>query len=443
MNNTASNHYPSSPKAWLSAAILFVLTAIALADRMAISMLIGPIKQDFNIGDFQASLLVGLAFTSFYILFILPIGFAADRFSRTKVLATCLTVWSLASVLCGFTVGFISLFVARMIMGAGEAGIGPCSHGIIGASFRRERLSKPLALQGIGFQVGPALGVAAAGLILSAGAAGAFDKIPVLNQLAPWRIAFILIGLPGFLALFLIPLIHDPALPSNTLNARQTDQTINFYQFFRSEPTLVVLMLVGASVSAIATGVLMAWTPEYLMRVRGVPPIKVGASIGFIALIASVIGQGLFSAVVDWLATRNVLDAPVRAGLLPMAVSIPVVWLLMSTESTDTFYLLLFVLMLCLTPLNSMNNTAMQQLAPENLRSQLSAFMILGISLLGFVIAPAMVGALSEFVLGEAQLGVAMKWVMSVGCCGTFISFFILRGHLNRYMKKKESFNSK
>ncbi len=95
-------------------------------------------------------------------------------------------------------------------MGAGEAGIGPCSHGIIGASFPRHELSKPLALQGIGFQVGPAVGVAAAGAILGAGAAGAFEGIPLLQDLAPWRVAFILIGLPGLLALALIPLLHDP-----------------------------------------------------------------------------------------------------------------------------------------------------------------------------------------------------------------------------------------
>jgi MFS family permease len=68
-----------------------------MADRMSIAMLIGPIKKDFGIGDFQASLLVGAAFTSFYVLFLIPIGFAADRFSRRKVLAICLFLRSLAA----------------------------------------------------------------------------------------------------------------------------------------------------------------------------------------------------------------------------------------------------------------------------------------------------------------------------------------------------------
>ena len=76
--NDCQGGYPPRGRAWASAIIVFVLTAIALADRMAISMLIGPIKEDFGIGDFQASLLIGFAFTLFYVLFLLPIGIAAE-----------------------------------------------------------------------------------------------------------------------------------------------------------------------------------------------------------------------------------------------------------------------------------------------------------------------------------------------------------------------------
>ena len=65
--SAASTAYPPPRKAWTSAVVIFVLTAIALADRMAISMLIGPIKAEFGIGDFQASLLIGFAFTLFEI----------------------------------------------------------------------------------------------------------------------------------------------------------------------------------------------------------------------------------------------------------------------------------------------------------------------------------------------------------------------------------------
>ena len=98
---TTATVYPSKATGWTTTVVLFLLTTIAMADRMAISMLIGPIKADFGIGDFKASLLVGMAFVLFYMIALLPIGWAADRYSRRRVLTICLIVWSLASMACG------------------------------------------------------------------------------------------------------------------------------------------------------------------------------------------------------------------------------------------------------------------------------------------------------------------------------------------------------
>jgi MFS family permease len=400
--------YPPRSRAWLSAAVIFVLTAIAVADRMAISMLIGPIKRDFGIGDFQASLLVGLAFTLFYVVFLLPIGAMSDRYSRKIVLGVCLIIWSIATIACGFAVGFVSLFVLRMLVGAGEAAIGPCSHGIIGDSFPREALAKPLALQGIGFQVGPAIGVAAAGAILTAGATGAFAGWPLLGELAPWRIAFVLIGLPGIFALLLVPFLHAPrrANPAQT----KAEPVLPFLQQNRKLMTLVYL---SAGVSAMPLGVVTGWVPEYLQRVLHVSPMVAGTTMGSTLLAAAVLGQGLYSVVVDWLAARGVRDAPIRVGLLPAALAVPLTWIAFDADDAQHFTALLFAFLLCITPFNALNNTVAQQLAPPALRSRISAQMILSISILGFALAPALVGWLSEYVFGEAHLATAMRLVMS------------------------------
>ena len=398
--------YPPRGQAWLSAVVIFALTAIALADRMAIAMLIGPIKADFGIGDFQASLLVGLAFTLFYVIFLLPIGAAADRYSRRVVLAVCLVIWSAATIACGFAGGFISLFLLRMLVGAGEAAIGPCSHGIIGDSFPKTALAKPLALQGIGFQVGPALGVAAAGAILGAGGAGAFSGWPVLADLAPWRVAFILIGLPGLVALLMVPLLHEGARP-----VREAKVTEPVLPFLKANRRLMALVYIGAGVSAMPLGVVTGWVPEYLQRVLGVSPMAAGAAMGSTLLAAAVIGQGLYSIIVDWLAARGMKDAPIRVGLVPAALAIPLTWAAFEMDSAQRFYPLLFGFLLCITPFNALNNTIAQQIAPPTLRSRISAQMILAISIIGFAIAPAIVGALSEYVVGEARLGLAMQLV--------------------------------
>jgi MFS family permease len=425
--------YPPRAKAWLSAAVIFVLTAIALADRMAISMLIGPIKRDFGIGDFQASLLVGLAFTLFYVAFLLPIGALADRHSRKTVLAVCLVIWSVATMACGFAGGFISLFVLRMLVGAGEAAIGPCSHGIIGDSFPREALAKPLALQGMGFQVGPALGAAAAGAILTAGAAGGFAGLPVIGDMAPWRVAFVLIGLPGIVALLLVPFLHVPQRISGPKPASEP-----VLPFLKQNRYLMALVYLGAGVSAMPLGVVTGWVPEYLQRVLGVSPMVAGATMGSTLLAAAVIGQGIYSVVVDWLAARGWNDAPIRVGLLPAVLAAPLTWVALEAEGTQQFTALLLACLLCITPFNALNNTVAQQIAPPALRSRISAQMILSISILGFALAPALVGWLSEFVFGEANLATAMRLVMCGASALNLVVLLLLWKPFRDYVSEQQ-----
>lgn len=433
----AESAYPPRGKAWLSAMIIFLLTAIALADRMAISMLIGPIKQEFGLGDFQASLLIGFAFTLFYVVFLLPVGIAADRYSRARVLGICLFVWSIATVACGFATGFVSLFILRMLMGAGEAGIGPCSHGIIGSSFPRQELAKPLALQGIGFQVGPAVRVAAAGAILGAGAVGAFEGIPLLRDLAPWRVAFILIGLPGMLALLLIPLLHDPDRERQQAATANPAPRERMMPFLRRYPMLIGAMLLASGISAISGGVITGWVPEYLQRTLGVSPAEAGSVLGLIMLSSAFIGQGLFAVIVDWCAGRGMLDAPIRLGLLPTFCSIPLAWFAFSAESSSAFYALLLALTLVIAPFNTINNTVVQQIAPPALRSRLAALFIFSISIIGFAIGPALVGWLSEFVFGEDRLGEALKIVTTLALACAFTLFLLARQHLLACMHEK------
>ena len=427
--------YPPAWRAWLSALVIFALTAIGLADRMAIAMLIGPIKQDFGIGDFQASLLVGLAFTLFYVLFLIPAGIAADRFSRKAVLGIGLAIWSLATIACGFAGGFVSLFVLRMIVGTGEAVIGPCSHGIIGDSFPRHALSKPLAVQGIGFQAGPAAGMAAAGAILAAGAAGAFTGWPVLGDLAAWRVAFILIGLPGLIVLPLVALLHEP--PRTPAAGDEGVRPAALLAFLKRHARLMGPVLGSAALSGMGLGVVTGWAPEYLQRSLGVSPMEAGASLGMILLAAAVLGQGLYSVVVDWFAARGALDAPIRVGLVPAALAVPLSWLAFTTAEAAQFYLALFAYLLCIVPFNALNNTIVQQIAPPALRSRLSALLILVISIVGFALAPALVGWLSEFVFGEARLGLAMQLVSTVSLALTLVLYIAARRPLVAFMQAR------
>jgi MFS family permease len=430
----AATDFPARSIAWRSAIIIFVITAIAMADRMAIAMLIGPIKQDFGIGDFQASLLVGAAFTSFYILFLLPIGWAADRYSRRKVLAICLFLWSLATISCGWATGFAMLFIMRMLVGAGEAGLAPCVHSIIGDSFPKNALAKPLALQGIGFQVGGALGVAGAGAVLSLGATGAFSGLPIIGEMPVWRAAFLFIGIPGLAALLLIPLLHDPK--EHRPKPSEAPLQALLWPFLQANGAMMTMALLAAGISAMGLGIVTAWIPEYLQRVHAVPPMQTGAALGSLLLLAAFAGQGTYGIIVDWLATRGVRDATIKIGLVPIALSIPVAWFAFQATSSAAFFSWLTVLLICIAPCNAISNTIMQQIAPTELRSRIAAISILIISLFGFTVGPSLVGALSEYVFGEAQLGMAIQFVLTGAMAITLALLLALRPRMLAFQQR-------
>jgi MFS family permease len=433
--SAAGQTYPPRHTAWISAIVVFIVTAIATADRMAIAMLVGPIKHEFGIGDFQVSLLVGLAFTLFYILFLLPIGWAADRWSRRKVLALCLIIWSLATIACGFAGGFISLFALRMLVGAGEAGMAPCAHASIGNSFPREALAKPLALQGIGFQVGGAAGIAAAGAILAAGASGAFTDWPVLGGMAAWRVAFVLIGLPGVLAVLLVPMLYDRPVAERA--AQQS--AAKLWPFLRQNAALVTLALLTGGFSAVGLGAVTGWLPEFMQRTLGMSPMAAGATMGSLLLLAAFVGQGGYAVLVDWFTARGMTDAAVRIGLIPIALSIPLCWVAWQATSQAAFLPWLIAMLLCIAPGNAINNTVMQTIAPPELRSRMSALSILTISIIGFSGGPALVGWLSQYVVGEARLGLALQLVTTGAMVLTLALLWALRARLLAYVEAREA----
>ena len=65
--------------------VLLFAYILSFVDRNVMAVLIGPIRQDFAISDFQYSLLHGFAFSMFYIFLGLPIGRLADRHSRRGI----------------------------------------------------------------------------------------------------------------------------------------------------------------------------------------------------------------------------------------------------------------------------------------------------------------------------------------------------------------------
>jgi MFS family permease len=191
-------------------ALLVLLLAYILSfiDRNAMAVLVGPIRADFDISDFQYSLLHGFAFSMFYIFLGLPIARLADRGSRKSIITIGVFFWSLMTCLCGVAQSFKMLFIARMGVGVGEAALSPPAYSLLSDYFSSEALPRAMAIYTLGITLGGGLAYIVGGGVYEYFLLHGSPVLPLLGELRPWQLTFIVVGLPGFLLVALLSLIH-------------------------------------------------------------------------------------------------------------------------------------------------------------------------------------------------------------------------------------------
>ncbi|HVF44954.1 MAG TPA: MFS transporter, partial [Pyrinomonadaceae bacterium] len=101
--------------------LLVALAALTYLDRLCISVAGPAIMREFNFSKVEMGYIFS-AFTFAYALFEVPSGWFGDRFGTRRALTRIVLWWSAFTMLTAATFGFASLFVVRMLFGAGEAG---------------------------------------------------------------------------------------------------------------------------------------------------------------------------------------------------------------------------------------------------------------------------------------------------------------------------------
>ena len=189
---------PSYSPAYLRYALglLCVVYVVNFVDRQVLSILLQSIKEDLGLSDLQLGLLSGTAFGLFYATLGIPIARLADRFSRKGVIAVCLALWSAMTALCGTASGFATLLLYRVGVGVGEAGGSPPAHSMISDYFPPERRASALGVFSLGVPLGILVGFLAGGW---------------LDEALGWRLAFVVVGLPGVVLAVVVALtLREP-----------------------------------------------------------------------------------------------------------------------------------------------------------------------------------------------------------------------------------------
>ncbi|WP_245653890.1 MFS transporter, partial [Novosphingobium rosa] len=261
----AAAAWPRPGRAWGMVVLLFLAGICSVIDRSILNMVVDPVRHSLGIGDAQIALLQGLAFGLFYAFMGVPMGLLADRVSRKRLLMGGILLWSMATIGSGLASSFGHLFIARLLVGLGEAALGPSAISLIADLFPPERRGRPISLYMMGQALAAGLAMAFTGRILSAAAAGSFASWPLLATLPPWRIAFVFAGIIGLLVVLGMTLTREP--PRHQVGpAMPTPTPGESARWFWDNRAVLAPLYLGFAICFVAAYGSAAWQPAMLMR---------------------------------------------------------------------------------------------------------------------------------------------------------------------------------
>src|SRR4029077_10686675 len=135
-------------------------------DRYILPAVATKIQAEFHLTDAQVGLL-GSAFLLVYAVATIPFGIWADRGVRKTVVGIGVTIWSLATLFTGLARSYLQLFVARAVLGIGEASYYPAGTALLGDYFSKVGRARAMSVWAAGTAVGIAVGFAGGGIVAS------------------------------------------------------------------------------------------------------------------------------------------------------------------------------------------------------------------------------------------------------------------------------------
>jgi MFS family permease len=274
---------------------------------------------DTEIGSMEAALL--LSFTVLAPLF----GRLGDRYSRTKLMASAAVIWSIATGLTGvmdhfpvlpgpihfnvplasFTLSLsgvaVVLCLVRAAVGVGESSYSTITPSLVADYFPPERRATALGIFQAAIPMGFALG-AVIGVMLA--------------RFFGWRLAFMIVGVPGLITAFFVWRLREPTRGATDLDAHGSVETSQSTAEVANEKPASTswlqtswriirnrdwfLSTAGYTCLTFVLGAFGTWATLLLVREKGMSVQNAGVTLGVVILLAG--AAGTFGG--GWLADR-------------------------------------------------------------------------------------------------------------------------------------------
>ena len=316
--------------------LLALVAFIDAVDRGILPGVLDAVQDDLGFDDFEAGLL-GTVFVLAGFVVVLPAGYLADRYPRTRIIAIVLASWGVISALNALVRTYWQFLLVRATLGVGETVDNPSSQSLIADYYRPALRGRAYAFQRVAPTVGMAIGTGVGGGV---------------GAIFGWRWAFLVVGVPGSLLALAVWRMREPArgehdelvepdlvalsttLPEREEAVAATDQVevrstgaralLHDARLVFAIPTLRYLMI-GNSIAAGALAGIGFWAPAFFTRHTSLTSGQASGVVAVLLLSGALLGTWVGGVVTDRLRGR-VEGAPMLiAGVTQLLGSVALI----------------------------------------------------------------------------------------------------------------------
>jgi len=398
--NVAHARTPSSVERWYVLILMLLIYAINIADRYVVSTVLEPIRLELRLDDAGVAFLTGFPLALFYVTCGIPLSWLADRSNRRNILSISLILWSGFTALCGLSKSYWQFVAGRIGVGVGEAGGTPPSTAIVSDCFPPDRRPMAMAVLALGAPIGAYLGYNMAGEVAN---------------IYSWRAAFLALGIPGLIIGIVVYLtIREPVRGRlDGIVGEQKPSLLETIKFLWVQKA-AFHVVIGGGLCALWGWGLMYFTPTFLQRAYNLDVGQAGAITGNIHLL----GGSFATVATAWFLGRPSMADPRRvvwllaAGIAFATIpSIVAYWTHSLLVTKVMFWIFIPSIYFYIGPCFGLLNN----LSPCRMRSMFIAISLLVANILNLMVAPLIIGALSDrFAGGHATDAASLRLALLV-----------------------------
>lgn len=425
----------SSRYSYYALSVLTLLNFFNYIDRQVLPAVAPAMQRDLGLTDTEIGAMEAALLLSFTVLAPL-FGWLGDRYSRTKLMAAAAVIWSIATGLSAWIdkspllppamhlqvpfFGLIGLSAVaaglcgvRALVGIGESSYSTITPALVADYFPMKRRATALGI----FQAAIPMGFAL-GFVLGA----------VLAHYFGWRVAFLLVGLPGLVMAVMVwklrePIrgAHDPP-ESNTAKATQAN-TRSWWQTTKQIFTTPdwLLSTAGYTAATFVLGAFATWATLMLARDKKMSDTAAAIVLGVVTLVAGAAGTFGGGWIADRIASKRRNGYYLVCAFGSFLAIFPALIALI-THSPLFFIPAIFFAVVLLFVNNAPFHAILVNSVPPAIRASAIAMNIVVIHVCGDVISRFGVGTLSDSV-AQGKAGV-------IGAFARFVGLDPTREHL-------------